>query len=368
MEPFKNIFNKELIEHISEQIKLNYSSFNRKDFEKAASKNLNKLEMKDRVRQIASTLKEFLPKNFNKSSMILIKTLKTNKNTQGIEGFATWPLLQFIESYGLDDYKSSFKAMYEMTKRFSAEFAIRPFIEKDPQLAFSYIGQWVEDKDEHIRRLCSEGIRPNLPWGMKVKNINENLERGIKILEKLKDDESLYVRKSVANHLNDISHLDTKLMLKTAKEWSKGKISDERRWVIRHATRTLLKKGNPDALKLHGYNPKLKFEMSRFKLSQKDIDEGDHLIFSFDFKHSGKQQESLIMDYVIHYLKKDGSYSKKMFRFKDTQLLKDERIKIEKKIHFKKVTTRKHYSGRHYISLLINGVESKKLPFDLTTH
>lgn len=365
MEPFKNIFNKELIEHISEQIKLNYSSFNRKDFEKAASKNLNKLEMKDRVRQIASTLKEFLPKNFNKSSMILIKTLKTNKNTQGIEGFATWPLLQFIESYGLDDYKSSFKAMYEMTKRFSAEFAIRPFIEKDPQLAFSYIDQWVEDKDEHIRRLCSEGIRPNLPWGMKVKNINENLERGIKILEKLKDDESLYVRKSVANHLNDISHLDTKLMLKTAKEWSTGTITNERRWIIRHATRTLLKKGHPQALKLHGYDPNLKQEIIRFKLDKKKIKEGDHITLSFQFKHAGKKSENIIMDYIIHYLKKDGSYSKKMFRFKDTALPKSDVFKIEKKVHFKKVTTRKHYKGIHYISLLINGKETNAISFQL---
>lgn len=365
MEPFKNIFNKELIHKISEQIKRNHSSFDAKKFERDILKTLNQLELKDRVRLISESINMHLTKDFKKNSKILIKTLQGPKNQDGIEGFATWPLLHYIETYGLDDFENSFNAMYEMTKRFSAEFAIRAFIHKDEKRSFTYINKWVEDKDEHIRRLCSEGIRPNLPWGMKVKNINDNLERGITILDQLKDDSSLYVRKSVANHLNDISHLDSKLMLKTAKAWSKGNISDERKWVIRHATRTLLKKGHPEALKLHGYNPKLKFDLSSFKLSHKSIKEGDHLLFSFQFKIDSRKEEKIIMDYVIHFLKKDGSHSKKMFRFKDTLLGPNEKHKIEKKIHFKKVTTRKHYKGVHYISLLINGVESNKISFKL---
>lgn len=365
MEPFKNKFNKQLVKHLSEQIKLEYSSFEQQLFEETISKQLEALEMKERVRLISQSLFKHLPNNFKQSSQILINILKSEKKPLGIDGFATWPLLQFIEDYGLDDYPHSFKAMYEMTQRFSAEFAIRPFIQNDPEKSFQYIDKWVSDKNEHIRRLCSEGIRPNLPWGIKVENINQNLLRGINILESLKDDPSLYVRKSVANHLNDISHLDQKLMLKTLKAWSKGNIPKERQWIIRHASRTLLKKGNPDILKLHGYNPRIKFQIKNFKLNKKNIKEGDKFTFSFSFYHQSKKSEKVIMDYIIHYLKKDGSYSKKMFRFKDTDLIKNEEYKIEKEIHFKKVTTRVHYKGIHYISLLINGKETEKISFKL---
>ncbi|MGB0454471.1 MAG: hypothetical protein ACPGJV_12245 [Bacteriovoracaceae bacterium] len=210
-----------------------------------------------------------------------------------------------------------------------------------------------------------DDLRPNLPWGLKVPGLNKNLKRNIKLISKLKDDPEEYVRKSVANHLNDISHLDENLMLKTAKSWANGKISKERQWVVRHATRTLLKKGHPEALKLHGYNPKAKLQSQNIKLNKKTIKEGDDFVLSFNLKNKEKSSQKVIIDYVIHYLKKDGSYTKKPFRLKDFTVDANKEIQIEKRITFKKVTTRKHYKGEHHISLQINGLPSKTLSFAL---
>lgn len=365
MEPFKNIFNSQYIDKLSEQLSQNYSSFKADEFKRLVP-SLKKLELKDRVRLISHHLQINLPSDYKKAIAILIKSLHSPKNPNGIEGFTTWPLLQFIEDYGLDDFETSFKAMFEMTQRFSAEFAIRPFIKKDPDYCFSIFNQWVNHENEHIRRLCSEGTRPNLPWGMKVESIHNNLKRGIKLISKLKDDPSLYVRKSVANHLNDISRIDEELFIKTLHTWNTKKIKDERKWILRHATRTLLKKGHPEALAFHGYNPKLNIEYKAISFKPKSIKEGDKVKLNFKTKiQSPNEQEKVIMDYIIHYLKKDGSHSKKAFRFKDGEIETNAWNELSKEIHFKAVTTRKHYPGKHFISILINGIESKKLAFTL---
>lgn len=367
MEPFKNIFNKDSVNLIATQIqKAAKKNFKKEPFLKAVLPRLSKLELKDRVRLISDELNSSLTLSYKKNIDILIKSLAEEGEETGITGFLAWPLLQYVEDYGREDFETSFKAMYEMTKRFSAEFAIRPFLIADDKKVFKILEKWKKDKNHHIRRLCSEGIRPHLPWGMKVPSIHNDLKRNIKFIESLRNDPEEYVRRSVANHLNDISHLDEKLMLDTVCDWNKGKPNDDLKWLIRHSTRTLLKKGHPRALKLHGYNPKIKLSINKLKLSKKKIKEGDSIDFSFEVKNNSKKKEKVLMDYIIHYLKKDGSYSKKAFRFKDSYLAPNTSEPLLKTIKFKKVTTRVHYPGVHKISLLINGQEFGELLFKLS--
>ena len=366
MEPFKNIFNKKSVKNLSNQIATQAKkSFDQKNFIRQVNNTLETLEMKDRVRLISQSLKSSLNGTYIENIDFLIASLADDKNEDGPFGFMVWPLLQYVEDYGLEDFDTSFMAMYEMTQRFSAEFTIRPYLIKDDKTVFKILKKWQKDPNHHIRRLCSEGTRPNLPWGLKVHSLNENLERNLELIDRLKDDPEEYVRRSVANHLNDISRIDQKLMLSTADKWSKGNPPPERVWVVRHATRSLLKQGHPKALKLHGYNPKAKLTLSKIKLDKKKIREGDHLTVSGELSNSNKNQQKILVEYIIHYLKKDGSYSKKQFRMKDTSIEGGESMPLEKKIHFKKVTTRKHYKGIHKVSLQVNGVETKCIHFKL---
>lgn len=372
MEPFKNIFNKRSSKVLLTQLQLNSKkSLPLKEMQKEINREIENLEMKDRTKLIARILKEHLNLNYKQTVNLFIKSLADetvedgSDQSTGINGFMCWPLLEYIAEYGLEDFESSFKSMYEMTKRFTAEFAIRPFLQLDDKRVFQIIEKWKNDKNHHVRRLCSEGTRPNLPWGLKVPQINKNLKRNIKLLNHLKDDPEEYVRRSVANHLNDISHHDKDLMLKTAKAWNIKNISKERSWVIRHASRTLLKKGHPEALLLHGYDPNPKSKLSLFTIDKKQIKEGESFQLNFSVKNQGKQEENVLIEYVIHYLKKDGTHSKRPFRLRDFKIQAGEKKLINKKIHFKRVTTRKHYPGEHKISIQINGRETDSQTFKL---
>lgn len=374
MEPFKNRYNKKSVTQLARFISsAGGASFDETAFLKQVLPELKDLEMKDRVRLISAGLKDHLTKSYAKNTKILIKALApessltglTEESPDGVSGFLTWPLLQYVEEYGLEDFESSFRAMHEMTKRFSAEFAIRPFLIKDDKRVFSILEEWAQSSNYHVRRLCSEGIRPNLPWGLKVPAINKNLKRSLKLIDSLKDDSEEYVRRSVANHLNDISHLDEELMLKTAKKWSKGKASSDRLWVVRHATRTLLKKGHPEALKLHGYDPKAPFKISSFVLDKKSLKEGESLVVSLKISNGSSKAQKVLLDAVVHFLKSDGSHSPKVFRLKDFTLKAGEEKLVEKKLSFKKVTTRKHYSGQQKLSLQVNGAHKGKKTFNL---
>jgi 3-methyladenine DNA glycosylase AlkC len=357
MEPFKNSFNKKTVTTLAKELTLVEESFNATLFKKNILKELEELELKDRVRLISNVLHEIFSHELNysykKTIQILLKALK--KKDSPLTGFQAWPISQYVEDYGRDDLKTSLKAMYIITKLFTSEFCIRPFIDLYPDEVFSTLHEWTSDECEHIRRFASEGTRPNLPWGLKVRGIHENLNRNIELLEKLKYDEHDYVIKSIANHLNDISRLDEKLFLKTVQDWNKDKRISKK--IIRHSSRTLLKQGHPKALKLHGYDPKININLSGLKLSKKKIKEGDRFDLSFDLVSlsNSSKTNKIIVEYIIHYPKKDGSLSPKAFRLKDTTILSGSRMKLLKSIHFKNVTTRKHYKGEHLLEIQVNG-------------
>jgi 3-methyladenine DNA glycosylase AlkC len=365
MEPLKNMFNKKAVTKISTEIKRCYPKFEDKKFKKDILLKLDSLELKERVELIADKLHQYLPKSYKQATKVIIKSLVKERliddivcndvSETGILGFNTWPLTTFIEKYGIEDYETSLNAMMELTKRFSAEFAIRPYIEKYDQQVFNDFKKWIKHPNKHVRRWLSEGTRPLLPWGIKVENIHQNISRNIPFLKALFLDKEEYVRRSVANHLNDISKLDSKLMLKTCKEFLVIDQSSETKWVVKHATRGLLKKGNKEALVLNGYVKMPKTEINTFKVLPKTIKEGDRLNLSFKFKSISQKTQKLLLEYIIYYPKKNGKLSPKPFRLKDFKMKKNEILDITKDIHFKKVSTRVHYPGVHKIEIQVNG-------------
>lgn len=362
MEPFKNLYNKKSISILSDEIS-KHSSIKRKEFEKDCLKNINNLEMKERVIQIADSIHIHLKGTYKSKVKILLRSLKNKKN-EGLEGFILWPYTQYIETHGLEDFETSLKALYEITQRFTAEFGIRAFLEKDPDHVYRAFNLWVKDPNEHVRRWVSEGTRPNLPWGKKISHMKKKLPKNLKLLEQLKEDPSEYVRKSVANHMNDISWMDPKLTLKTLRKWQRVK-TKEMEWITNRSLRSLLKQGHPEALDLIGFSSKAKHKVSKLKLSKSKIKEGESFDLSFTLKNLEDDTKAFMVDYTIYYPKANGSLSPKTFKLKKINLLTKETQNISKKISFKKVTTRKHYPGKHLIELQVNGQVQEKTYFHL---
>lgn len=330
-----------------------WPKFQSENFYKDVAQKLSSLEMKDRVRLIAHTLRNYLPKDYKIACGILLKSLKSKSNPNGLSGFIVWPLTQFVESYGLEDFDFSMQALKEMTSRHTSEFAVRPFLRADDKKVFQLFRKWKKDPDEHVRRWVSEGTRPHLPWGMSVSALKENPKRSIDLILDLAYDESEYVRKSVANHINDISHFDQRLAMEALESIDQSKMEQKR--LVKRAARTMLKNNITLAFKVCGYTPTPSVELDLFKVLPKKLQEGGNLNLKLQLTSLKKQK--LQISFRISFPRKNQTYSDKIFQFKDVELKKGEAITLEKKHSFKKVTTRKHYPGKYPVALRLNGKE-----------
>lgn len=247
----------------------------------------------------------------------------------------------------------SLKALREMTKRFSAEFAIRDFINDFPKETYAFLQACSLSKNYHERRLSSEGLRLVLPW---AKKIDIDYHDNLPLLDNLYHDKCRFVTRSVANHLNDISKKDATLVLDTLKIWKKSKKQNEKEmaFMINHALRTLIKNGDEETLSFLGFRSSPAIMIKDFTLSSDVIMIGETLLFSFEVQ--AQKEEGLIVDYIVHFRTKAGKHNPKVHKIKKLVLRAEESIKISKKHHFKAgMTTRKLHLGEHKIELQING-------------
>ncbi len=363
---FKNFINQDLVNRIYRHIAVHYGELDKKAFLKV-NKQLADLEMKDRVKLISRALKETLPKSYPDALKILVQATKSPApKVQELKGFDLWPFTDFVQAYGLDHFEESLDALYFWTSKFTAEFAIRPFLIHQTEETLQVLRGWAQDADVHVRRLVSEGSRPRLPWGEQLKTFISDPRPTIRLLELLKYDEQMYVRKSVANHLNDISKDHPDLAIQTLRKWLKEapvKQQDKLQWIARHALRTLVKKGHPEALALLGYKKGIDLKVKNLKLKKEVIRVGECLEFSFELVSATDAE--LMIDYIIHYQKAHGGTSPKVFKLAKKSVQKKMPLKIERRHSFKIVTTRVLYDGDHHLELFINGVKFKKLKFQL---
>jgi 3-methyladenine DNA glycosylase AlkC len=354
----KDEYNKTFILDLGNKLKSKSTNFDTDSFVTSIINNdWEQRELKDRMRFITVNINDHLKTSYPKQIEILSDIVD---NYGGLKGMI-FP--DFIQVYGLDDLVTSLQAMGLFTQFSTAEFAIRPFIEKYPTEAMQQMQAWSTHENHHLRRLASEGCRPRLPWAPKLSNFISDPSPVLPILEQLKNDDSLYVRKSVANHINDISKDHPKLVLTLTNKWYGEKTHTN--WIVKHALRTLLKKGDKKALAIFGLDNSNKLETTNLTLSENEINIGEFIHFEFDIINNSKLERNIRLEYKVAFVKANGNKSDKVFQISEFSLKANAQKHFKRKQWFKELSTRKHYPGEHKIILVINGDEKDRINLEL---
>lgn len=332
--------------------------FNAEQFIAFALDGIEDLSIMQRVRHIADALYNALPSPYPDAVRILCQMVH-----QIVPGFQAVALTEYIARYGQHDFDTSMQALSTMTSYGTAEFAIRPFLSNEQSRTISILLQWMQSDNEHLRRLACEGCRPRLPWGIKLSNMLQMPSPAMEILEQLKSDSSLYVRKSVANHLNDLAKEYPEAVLDWVATWSTD--DPNVKWVIRHALRNLIKQGNPRALALHGVDHLAKLGVTRLKLTPTTIRQGDSLTISLAVISQDSETQPAVVDYRLHFPRANGSMSTKVFKLKTFSILPEQILEIVTTRAFKDLSTRKYRQGSYIIEILLNGNVAQSASFEL---
>jgi len=371
IDPYKNLISPELVHWLGHHLTRAHRGFNAHMFSAEVLPRLDALEMKARSALIADALHRHLPKDAAQRAAVLKAILHpdpldhANKpsDAEGICGWGIWPLTMVVSEYGLEDFERSMALLREMTMRFSAEFGVRSFLHADQRRALSIMASWVEDPNRHVRRLVSEGTRPRLPWGMRLTGLVHDPSPIFPLLERLRDDPEEYVRRSVANNLNDIAKDHPEAVTALAARWSKGG-GKARRRLVRHALRSLIKAGDAAALRVIGQGV-AQVEKGPLTLDRDAVRMGEQLGFEIELRSTAEAPQSITVDYVVHFLKANGSLSPKVFKGSTINLPARGSATFRRHHRFRDVTTRKHYPGRHALSVRINGDDTQPVTFAL---
>jgi len=345
-EPFKTFLNESLVRDAARQLARTSPSFDAKAFVADVVPYLAPLELKARAMHIADALERHLAEDFESAASHLERTTE-------LSGWFLWSAGEFVARRGLDTPERALACLREITQRFTAEFAIRPFLLRHPERTFATLHTWLSHESEHVRRLVSEGTRPRLPWGMQLKALIADPSPSLPLLEALLDDDSAYVRRSVANHLNDIAKDHPALVAAWVERHLPG-ASPERTALLRHASRTLIKRGDKRILKAWGRGTTLR-GAATLSLSPKRLVLGGHVTLTVTLTSTSRASQPLTIDYVVHHVKADGRTSAKVFKGWNTRLEPGETVKLTKRHAVKPITTRRYYAGVHRVELQVNG-------------
>lgn len=356
MDALKEIFNIHYFKNLAAQIKTVYPALNDKAFVKEARQKLDPLSLNERMRLAAHLLHHYLPANYKQTITILRDVIPKLP-----AGYTTLVFPDYVGLYGKKDFKLSMEALAHFTQFGSAEYAIRTYLKDDFTTTIKVMERWATNENYHIRRLASEGSRPRLPWSFKLEEVLRNPEVTRKILETLKEDTTKYVQKSVANHLNDLSKNNTAYMLDLIGSWNNQHPATG--WIIKHASRTLIKQGEPAALRLFGFENKPNITINRFALTATTVALGNYIQIETEVASNKKSPQKLVIDYAIHYMKASGTHNRKVFKWKELMLDPLATVSLTKKQLLVDYSTRKHYMGKHFIELLVNGKSMNTIEF-----
>lgn len=322
---------------------------------------LDRLEQRELMARLHRTAEAFhlaLPRPFAEQ----LAVLRAHAPTIGHNFVAIWPCAH-VAAHGLDHPALALPALRDLTRHGSAEFAVRPFLARDLTGTLAVFAEWARDPDEHVRRLASEGARPRLPWGQALQALIADPSPTLPLLAALRADDSLYVRKSVANHLNDITKDHPERVLDLVADWDR---TDARTaWIVRHALRTLVKRSHPRALALlgAGTTPRLDATLA---LSPRRLRLGGTLELRATLRSTAARgAQELIVDYVLHYARASGRASEKVFKWKQVRLAPGETLVLAKRQTIRDFSTRKHHAGRHVVELQVNGRRLARATFTL---
>lgn len=371
-EPLKNLFNVEIIALMGDVLHRNSGAFDREKFLFVATQNLEALELKERSAQIKEALEQTLPSDYREACELMVSSLHpeddvdlTDRSIEpiGIRGWAIMPMAEYVAEHGLEDFDESLDVLKEFTKRFTAEFAVRHFFIGDTDRTLAHVLRWAVDENYHVRRLATEGSRPRLPWALRLQQFVKDPAPILSILELLKDDSEEYVRRSVANNLNDIAKDHPDLVAEIADRWLKN-AGRERARLVKHACRTLIKQGHGPTLEALGYSDPV-IDAAPIHLKTPIVTLGGNLEFELTFRSALNRTQPLIVDFVVHHRKANGDLSPKVFKWKVIDLPDKKSLTLVKNHPMKPITTRVYYPGRHELEIMINGVSFGKTSFEL---
>ena len=357
MEPLKEMFGPYYYKKLADTFAAVHKPFQAERFVKDVTANLENLSLNQRMRNTSINLHKHLPEDYA-NTISIMKEVVPQLNS----GYTTLVFPDFISLYGLPHFSESLEALKYFTQFGSSEFAIRTFLKHDLDKTINVMMQWSTDENHHVRRLASEGSRPRLPWSFKLDAIIKNPLLMLPILENLKCDDELYVRKSVANHINDLSKDSPDYVLKLVKAWDKT--HQHTAWIVKRGIRSLLKQGDKKSMAIFNLTKDVRVSVKRFHLTNSAIRLNDSLQFQFDLVSEKSTNQTLMIDYRIHYFKKSGAQLPKVFKLKEVTLKSGEILSIVKKQRFQDFTTRKLFSGIHVLEIVVNGEVMKRKQFE----
>ncbi|QKO21158.1 DNA alkylation repair protein [Rhodoferax sp. BAB1] len=354
----KDLLNPKALARIGRAAAQVHPDFDERAYLAMARKGLEDLSIMQRLSHAADCLRAHLPPAYPRALKIVRQMAPLLPG-----GFADMVLPEFVGRHGLDHFELSLEALRELTPYSSAEFAIRPYIAQDPEAVLALALRWAEDENEHVRRLASEGTRPRLPWARRLPLLAAEPQRTRPILEKLRADPADYVRRSVANHLNDMAKDHPEWVLDLLEGWPTQQ--PETKWIAKHALRNLIKAGHPRALQLVGATLGAKVRLASFDVTPRLLRLGQTLQLKTTLVSTADQPQKLVVDYAIHYVKKNGESSRKVFKLRTLALEGGAELTLEKAQTISDFTTRVHYPGRHAVELLVNGLTVAQGHFEL---
>lgn len=364
MEPLKNAYHQKFFNAFLNALEEVIPTLNKVDFlDFIFISEWDSMELKARMHHIAKALHHHLNPDFRIAIDQIKSLIPVLEKHQIPGGFEYLFLPDYVEMFGQEHLEESIASFEIITPYISCEFAIRPFITEHPKYVMAKMLEWSFHTNFHIRRLASEGCRPRLPWGMALTEFKKDPSIILPILENLINDEEIYVRKSVANNLNDISKDHTEVLIAfTEKHIGE---TDKTDWTLKHANRNLLKQAEPRIMKAFGFGNIQQIDIQEVKINTTEVYLGDYLHFSFDVINNSKLDTLIRLEYAVYYLKKNGSLSKKIFQISEKKYAPYSIQKIDRKQHFKPITTRKYHYGLHKIAVIANGKEFDSIEFDL---
>lgn len=359
--PLKDLLDAALVREIARELRSVHRAFDLEAFVARSTRGLDRLELTARAAHIADAFHEFLPRPFARAAAVMEAALGPEIPATGENGLAPLrylPHVSYVQKYGLDDYDAAIRLQAELTKRFSAEYSIRAFLSHHPERTYRQMLAWARDENPHLRRLASEGVRPRLPWALRLRVYQEDPGPVLALLEILKDDPVRYVQRSVANNLNDIAKDHPALVVETCRRWSKN-AAPGRTWVVGHALRSLVKAGNQEAISILGGADRPRVAIENIRITPKRARLGDKVRLSFELRSTARSAQRLIVDYVVHFVKANGKTSPKVFKLRTLTLERGKTVTLSATFSLVEMTTRKHYAGKHRIEAVVNGARQE---------
>ena len=372
-EPLKGLLGDALVDRMADHLRRTDRRFDAGRFRARALDGLDALEMKARAMQIADALEATLPADFDRAASQIEQALappwpdhrlgSDDPGRDGLEGWGLWPVGEFVARRGLAAPERALRTLHALTQRFSAEFAIRPFIAAHPAIVFPTLQRWTADPSAHVRRLVSEGSRPRLPWGLRLHALVRDPAPTRPLLAALQHDPSDYVRRSVANHWNDIAKDHPAIVVDWVRRALPAAGATERA-LLRHASRTLVKAGHAPMLAAWGLGVRWRGHVA-WSVAPARLVLGEALTLTLDLQSTAARAQRLVVDFAVHHVKASGATAPKVFKGWTLELGAGEQRRLVRRLAVRPVTTRRHHPGRHVVDLRINGRVEAEAAFDL---